>query len=185
MFVDLDNFKNVNDSFGHATGDRVLHKSAQRLVKATRGGDTVARLGGDEFAVLLENLTAKEQVFEVAGAHRRVAAGVSRPAGRGHARLGERRRRVFDAGRRRRGADAQRRRRDVLGESRRARAATSSMRPPCRSRASERKEMEGEIDKALRDNQFLLHYQPIVELHSGYLLGVEALVRWRHPERGH
>ena len=50
--------------------------------------------------------------------------------------------------------------------------------------ASERREMEAELDKALREGQFLLHYQPIVELHSGYLLGVEALIRWQHPQRG-
>jgi diguanylate cyclase (GGDEF)-like protein len=79
VFVDLDNFKNINDSFGHATGDRVLHKSAQRLVKATRGGDTVARLGGDEFAVLLENLAPRNSDRD-AGTRRRCRTRSTCPA---------------------------------------------------------------------------------------------------------
>jgi diguanylate cyclase (GGDEF)-like protein/PAS domain S-box-containing protein len=74
--VDLDNFKEINDTHGHATGDRVLHRSAQRLVKATRSGDTVARLGGDEFAVLVENLTGREPVLEIAA---RIVASLQDP----------------------------------------------------------------------------------------------------------
>ncbi len=183
MFVDLDNFKNINDSFGHATGDRVLHKSAQRLVKATRGGDTVARLGGDEFAVLLENLGAKEQVIEVAGriveslqesldlpgADMRVSASVGVAFSTPDDGVEELMR----------NADVAMYAAKTAGKGRFL-VYEASM----QIAASERKEMEAEIDKALRENRFLLHYQPIVELHSGYLLGVEALIRWQHPERG-
>ncbi len=183
MFVDLDNFKKINDSFGHAQGDRVLHKSAQRLVKATRNGDTVARLGGDEFAVLLENLMGKEQVIEIAsrivetlqepldlpGADLRVAASVGV---------------VFatpDDG-----VEELMRNADVAMYSAKAqgKGRYTVYEPAMQGAASKRQEFEAEIDVALKESQFLLHYQPIVELHSGYLLGVEALVRWRHPERG-
>jgi len=183
VFVDLDNFKNINDSLGHATGDRVLHKSAQRLVKATRGGDTVARLGGDEFAVLLENLTSKEQVIEVAGriveslqesldlpgADMRVSASVGIAFATPDDGVEELMR----------NADVAMYAAKTAGKGRYL-VYEGSM----QAAASERKEMEAEIDKALRENRFLLHYQPIIELHSGYLLGVEALIRWQHPERG-
>ena len=183
MFVDLDNFKNINDSLGHATGDRVLHKSAQRLVKATRGGDTVARLGGDEFAVLLENLGSKEQVIEIAGriveslqesldlpgADMRVSASVGVAFATPDDGVEELMR----------NADVAMYAAKTAGKGRFL-VYEASM----QIAASERKEMEAEIDKALRENRFLLHYQPIVELHSGYLLGVEALIRWQHPERG-
>ncbi|MGH8204546.1 MAG: putative bifunctional diguanylate cyclase/phosphodiesterase, partial [Steroidobacteraceae bacterium] len=183
MFVDLDNFKRINDSLGHAMGDRVLHKSAQRLVKATRSGDTVARLGGDEFAVLLENLIAREQVLEIAsrivaslqeslglpGADMRVAASV------GVAFSGP------DDG-----VEELMRNADVAMYAAKSAGKGRFMvfEPSMQHAASERREMEVELDKAIRGGQFLLHYQPIVDLRSGYLLGVEALIRWRHPERG-
>src|SRR5688572_22425970 len=183
IFVDLDNFKRINDSFGHATGDRVLHKSAQRLVKATRSGDTVARFGGDEFAVLLENLTAKEQVIEIAsriveslqesldlpGADMRVAASVgvafSTPDD---------------------GVEELMRNADVAMYSAKAqgKGRFTVYEPSMQRAVSKRQEMEGEITQAINEGQFLLHYQPIVELKSGYLLGVEALIRWHHPTRG-
>ena len=183
MFVDLDNFKKVNDSLGHAQGDRVLHRSAQRLVKSTRNGDTVARLGGDEFAVLLENLTTKEQVIEIAsriveslqesldlpGADMRVAASV----GVAFATPDD-------------GVEELMRNADVAMYSAKAQGkGRYTVYEPAMQRAvSKRQELEAEIEVALSESQFLLHYQPIVELHSGYLLGVEALARWRHPKRG-
>ncbi len=183
MYIDLDNFKKVNDSFGHATGDRVLHKSAQRLVKATRSGDTVARLGGDEFAVLLENLTDKGQVVEIAtrivaalqesldlpGTDMRATASV----GVAFAAPGD-------------GVEELMRNADIAMYSSKAagKARYTIYEPAMQRAASRRQEMESEIGQALQNSQFLLHYQPIVELHSGYLLGVEALVRWQHPVRG-
>jgi diguanylate cyclase (GGDEF)-like protein/PAS domain S-box-containing protein len=183
MFVDLDNFKTVNDSFGHAIGDRVLHRSAQRLVKATRGGDTVARLGGDEFAVLLENLGTREQVLDIAG---RIVESLQEPldlpgAGmRISASVGVAFSTPDD------GVEELMRNADVAMYAAKSAGKGRYLvyEPAMQSAASERQEMEAEIDKAIRQDQFLLHYQPIVELHSGYLLGVEALIRWRHPERG-
>jgi len=183
MFVDLDNFKKINDSFGHAHGDRVLHKSAQRLVKATRNGDTVARLGGDEFAVLLENLTDQQQVVEIAarivqalqepldlpGADLRVAASV----GVAFATADD-------------GVEELMRNADIAMYSSKARGkgCYTVYELSMQRAASQRREMEGAIARALKEAQFVLHYQPIIELHSGYLLGVEALVRWQHPTRG-
>ena len=183
MFVDLDNFKKINDSLGHAHGDRVLHKSAQRLVKATRNGDTVARLGGDEFAVLLENLTDKQQVVEIAarivealqesldlpGTDMRVAASV----GVAFATADD-------------GVEELMRNADIAMYSAKAqgKGRYTVYEPAMQRAASKRQEIETELARALTERQFLLHYQPIIELHSGYLLGVEALIRWKHPKRG-
>ena len=183
IFVDLDNFKRINDTHGHAAGDRVLHKSAQRLVKATRNGDTVARLGGDEFAVLLENLTAQDPVLEIAAriveslqepldqpvADMRVAASVGIAFSNAEDGVEELMR----------NADIAMYAAKSAGKGRYV-VYEASM----QHAASERREMEVELDRAFEEAQFLLHYQPIVDLRSGYLLGVEALIRWKHPERG-
>jgi diguanylate cyclase (GGDEF)-like protein len=183
MFVDLDNFKRINDSFGHAAGDRVLHKSAQRLVKATRNGDTVARLGGDEFAVLLENLTSREPVMEIAA---RIVESLQEPldlpGADAHiaASVGVAFSSADD------GVEELMRNADVAMYAAKSAGKGRYMvfEASMHHAASERREMEGELEKALLEGQFLLHYQPIVELHSGYLLGVEALIRWQHPQRG-
>ena len=183
LFVDLDNFKRINDSFGHAAGDRVLHKSAQRLVKATRNGDTVARLGGDEFAVLLENLTGKEQVIEIAS---RIVQSLQESLDlpdddmRVTASVGVAFATADD------GVEELMRNADVAMYAAKSAGKGRHMiyEPAMQRAASKRQEMEAEIDTALKEGQFLLHYQPIVDLRSGYLLGVEALIRWKHPKRG-
>src|SRR5262245_60839825 len=184
MFVDLDNFKRINDSFGHAIGDRVLHKSAQRLVKATRSGDTVARLGGDEFAVLLENLIERESVLEIAA---RVVASLQESLdlpGEGDVRVSASVGVAFLAPDE--GVEELMRNADVAMYA--AKTAGKGRHvvyePSIQGVATKRRELEAEIGKALEGSQFLLLYQPIVDLRSGYLLGVEALIRWKHPERG-
>ena len=184
MFVDLDNFKRINDSFGHAIGDRVLHRSAQRLVKATRNGDTVARLGGDEFAVLLENLIEREAVIEIAA---RVVASLQESLdlpGEGDLRVSASVGVAFLAPDE--GVEELMRNADVAMYAAKSagKGRHAVYEPSMQGVATRRRELEAEIGKAIEGNQFLLLYQPIVELHSGYLLGVEALIRWKHPERG-
>ena len=183
LFIDLDDFKAVNDNFGHSQGDRVLCATAQRLIQCTRGGDTVARLGGDEFAVLLENLGGKEPVVEIAG---RIVTALREPfpflAGnlRVAASIGIAFATPDD------GVEELLRNADVAMYSAKAqgkgRFAIFMAEMP--DVADKRRQVEAELAQALTNDQFQLHYQPIVELRSGYLLGVEALVRWRHPKRG-
>jgi diguanylate cyclase (GGDEF)-like protein/PAS domain S-box-containing protein len=183
IFVDLDNFKRINDTHGHAIGDRVLHKSAQRLVKATRSGDTVARLGGDEFAVLLENLATNDPVLEIAA---RIVESLQEPLDQPVADMRVAASVGIAFSRPEDGVEELMRNADVAMYA--AKSAGKGRyvvyEPSMQHAAGERREMEAELDKALREAQFLLHYQPIVDLRSGYLLGVEALVRWQHPQRG-
>ena len=183
IFVDLDNFKRINDTHGHAIGDRVLHKSAQRLVKATRSGDTVARLGGDEFAVLLENLATNDPVLEIAA---RIVESLQEPLDQPVADMRVAASVGIAFSRPEDGVEELMRNADVAMYA--AKSAGKGryvvFEPSMQHAASERREVEAELDVALRDAQFLLHYQPIVDLRSGYLLGVEALIRWKHPERG-
>lgn len=183
LFIDLDNFKTINDNFGHGQGDRVLSATAQRLIQCTRSGDTVARLGGDEFAVLLENLSSQEPVIEIAG---RIVTALLEPfpflGSDLHvaASIGVAFATPND------GVEELLRNADVAMYSAKAqgkgRYAIFVAEMP--DVANKRLQVEAELAQALTNDQFQLHYQPIVELRSGYLLGVEALVRWRHPKRG-
>jgi len=183
IFVDLDNFKKINDSFGHGEGDRVLRATAQRLSKNMRAIDTVARLGGDEFAVLIEDGSSSEQVIEVAGrivetlkepfafagSSLRVAASV----GVAFAEPGEGVEELL------RNADVAMYRAKAQGKS-----CYCVFQPKMQEAVRDRLRIEADLTRAINKNELRLLFQPIVDLESGYLLGVEALVRWQHPERG-
>jgi diguanylate cyclase (GGDEF)-like protein/PAS domain S-box-containing protein len=183
LFLDLDNFKTINDSLGHDAGDRLLQAVAQRIVKSTRSSDTVARLGGDEFAVLLERLASPTEAQRVAEAlietlatpfvlnavEVRVAASIgvafSTSAAGAESLLGN--------------ADIAMYHAKAAGKNRYA-VFESKMQDVLH----ERLRLEADIGRALAEQEFFLQYQPIVDLGTGSLLGVEALVRWRHPEAG-
>jgi diguanylate cyclase (GGDEF)-like protein/PAS domain S-box-containing protein len=183
MFLDLDNFKNINDSLGHDAGDRLLQAVAQRLVKSTRFSDTVARLGGDEFAILLEGIATiaeveslaasliegLEQPFALSATEVRVSASIGVAFS------------TFEAG-----AEALLSKADIAMYH--AKAAGKSrfvtFQPRMQELLHERLRLEADLGRALVNEEFFVEYQPIVDLGTRSLLGVEALVRWRHPELG-
>jgi diguanylate cyclase (GGDEF)-like protein len=183
LFLDLDRFKVVNDSLGHAAGDDLLVAVAGRLAGCVRGGDTVARLGGDEFAVLLAGLGVGREATRTAGRIIRALDAPFRLGGRdvvtatsigiavggtGHA-----------AADLLRDADVALYRAKARGRGRYAVFDTAM-----NARALERLELEADLRRALRRGEFEVYYQPKVDLGTGCLAGLEALVRWRHPVRG-
>jgi len=183
MFLDLDNFKNINDSLGHDAGDRLLQAAAQRIVKATRSSDTVARLGGDEFAVLLENVATSTEIEDVAGTLIETLAAPFMLDGmevRVGASIG------VASSNRETGAEALLSNADIAMYH--AKASGKNRYVPFQAqmqdRLQERLRLEADIARALARGEFFLEYQPIVDLGTRSLLGVEALVRWRHPEAG-
>ena len=183
MFVDLDNFKSVNDSLGHDVGDRLLQAVAQRLVKSTRFSDTVARLGGDEFAILLEGIAAVgevellaaalieqlDQPFNLGGTEVRVSASIgvafSTFETSAEALLGK--------------ADIAMYHAKSAGKNR-----FVAFQPPMQELLQERTRLVADIARGVANEEFFIEYQPIIDLGTRSLLGVEALVRWRHPELG-
>jgi diguanylate cyclase (GGDEF)-like protein/PAS domain S-box-containing protein len=183
MFLDLDNFKNVNDSLGHDAGDRLLQAAAQRLVKATRPSDTVARLGGDEFAILLEGIGSETDVERIAAP---ITAEFNRPllldgrATDSSASIGVACSRPGD--------DAEQLLRNADIAMYNAKAAGKAcfvvFQPHMQEHLHDRLRLEQDIDLALARNEFFVEFQPVVDLTQRELLGVEALVRWQHPQRG-
>jgi diguanylate cyclase (GGDEF)-like protein/excisionase family DNA binding protein len=179
LFLDLDDFKLVNDSLGHATGDEVLAAVGTRLRTCIRTSDTVARLGGDEFAVLLEDVEAEAEALAAAG---RIVAALTEPLplpGRTvpvRASVGIALDRG-DAGMT--AVDLLRNADTAMYEAKLNKPGRLAMfEPAMHARQVARLELEGELSEALARNQFRLVYQPIVALATGRIVGAEALLRW-------
>lgn len=181
LFVDIDDFKIVNDSLGHCAGDRLLIEVAERLRRCIRSVDTAARLGGDEFAVLLEDgddimevTMLVERVLRVLGepgALRGSDVRVAASAGIAVAESGG-----DNAENLLRNADMAMYRAKSEGKGR-----YCFYEPAMHAALLQRIDMEADLRRAIEANEFRLHYQPIVSLDDGGLVGVEALVRWAHP----
>lgn len=183
MFVDLDGFKKVNDTLGHDAGDQLLAEVAARLQDCVRPSDTAARMGGDEFAVLLDDLKrpsdaarvaerileALSAPYDLAGTEVRVGASVglvANPSGQSAEDVV-------------RNADLA-----MYSAKQAGKGRYELFEPWMRSAAVKRLRLEADLRQAVDDEDFELHYQPIVELNTGRIAGVEALLRWHHPADG-
>ena len=184
MFLDLDQFKHINDSLGHAIGDKLLQSVARRLISCVRSSDTVSRQGGDEFVVLLSEIRhasdagimARKMIAALAGCHVvaqhdlhiTVSIGVSTFPADG-----------LDADMLMKNADTA-----MYQAKEKGRNNYQFFRKEMNLRAINRQSLEGGLREALELNQFVLHYQPKIDLTTGLVSGQEALVRWMHPNLG-
>jgi diguanylate cyclase (GGDEF)-like protein/PAS domain S-box-containing protein len=185
MFMDLDNFKAINDSLGHTAGDSLLIQVAQRVKACLRPADTIARLGGDEFAILLEAVSTSqdaipvvERIFEALQTAFcledkdipvRASIGIATSEGN----------EGYDAGGLLRDADVA-----MYAAKSQGKGCYRVFEPSMHVSMIERLELVADLQRALDREEFVIHYQPMVLLQSGRLSGWEALVRWQHPRRG-
>jgi diguanylate cyclase (GGDEF)-like protein len=210
LFLDLDGFKHINDSLGHAIGDKLLQSIATRLVACVRGSDTVSRQGGDEFVVLLSEV---ERAEDAAVAARRIAQTVAAPhaidrqdfhseiavaAGRMLKAVGEAhsidRHELhvtasiglsvypddgLDAETLIQNADTA-----MYQAKENGRQSYRFFKADMNVRAVERQFIEESLRRAVERREFKLHYQPVIDLRTGAIIGAEALIRWSHPTRG-
>ncbi len=184
MFLDLDRFKVVNDTVGHASGDRLLNGVAERLMGLVRDADSVARVGGDEFTLLLPDVVRPEDTVEVA---ERVLEALRQPwMLNGHefrvtTSIGIA---MYPSD----GEDAESLLRNADTAMYRAKDGGKDnyklYTPTMNATTAERLALENSLLHSLERGEFLVHYQPQVDISSGRIVGMEALVRWQHPERG-
>ncbi|MCG8071224.1 MAG: EAL domain-containing protein [Candidatus Thiodiazotropha taylori] len=184
MFLDLDRFKQVNDSLGHLVGDELLKVIAERLTSLMRSSDTVARLSGDEFAILIEGINSREdleplavkilnaikQPINIADNELRVSASIGIAVAPHDDISVEHLLRDADTA--------------MYEAKRQGRSAYRFFSGEMTKRASDSLMLENEIRQAVESEQFIYHFQPIVETRTGRLFCFEALLRWDHPERG-
>ena len=184
MFIDLDRFKLVNDTYGHAEGDELLKNVAQRLLRCVRTGDTVARQGGDEFTILLPDLAHAEDAAQIANKIMELFAAPFIVAGhefRASASIG-----IAIFPRDGESAELLLKHADIAMYKVKSSGKngytffTSEM----NSSHQERISLENELHQAIQNSEFVLHYQPQINMLSNRIVGVEALIRWQHPERG-
>ena len=184
LFFDLDRFKNINDSLGHDAGDEVLRAVAERLIACVRKVDLVARFGGDEFAVLTEGLTAEDQASTVA---RKILEVLSKPmilAGRQYRPAASIGISTYPTD----GRDAQSLLKNADIAMYRAkeegRGTYQFYSEQLNTHSLQRLEFEANLSNALNNHEFVLYYQPKIELATGRVAGLEALIRWSSPQLG-
>ena len=184
IFLDLDRFKNINDSLGHAVGDQLLQAVAQRLLACVRHSDTVSRLGGDEFVLLLSTITHTEdaaltaekvlallaETYQIdrSDLNISVSIGISIYPNDGQ-----------DAETLLKNADTA-----MYCAKENGRNNYKLFTQDMNAQVVQRQSIEASLRRALERQEFVLHYQPKINLHSGAIVGVEALIRWNHPELG-
>ncbi len=187
LLIDLDDFKKINDTLGHMAGDDFLRAAARRLSDVMRPSDTLARLGGDEFAVLVEGLDD----IELHAMATRLLEAIKVPVRIGNADLvGSASVGIASvkAGETTDGDSAEELMRDadlaMYAAKEHGRDRVAMFDPSMYAAAVAEAEARVELERALDNDEFVVNYQPIVDLPSGLLIGVEALVRWQHPTRG-
>ena len=184
LFLDLDDFKLVNDSLGHGAGDELLVAVAARLMGSLRTGDTAARFGGDEFAVLLEETNDPEDAYLAA---ERILADLRPPlwvkersmtvhasVGIAYSKIG-----AEDPAELLQAADVA-----MYAAKARGKNCYEVYQPGLQTAVTDRLERTADLQRAVDEGEFVLHYQPIVSLDGGESIALEALIRWVHPERG-